>query len=160
MSALLSYHHTRPADADPEGELAALLKALSEHGILRFLTDLAGALPEVGLIAARGLNSEASVHATCNLVTLWQALGRVPPDDFARFIGAVSAATQGLERETEDPRAKSSEPPGITGAYHLLQDDALWAALGPLLQGLKTFATKLHATEDPARSPPSTEPLL
>lgn len=160
MSALLNYHHTRPADADPGRELAALLKALSEHGILRFLTDFTGALPQVGLIAARRLNSEASVRATSNLVTLWQALGRVPPDDFARFIGAVSAAVQGVERETEDPHAPSAEPPGITGAYHLLQDDALWAALGPILQGLKTFATQLHGGDDRAASPSPTGPLL
>lgn len=159
MSALLNHHPTRPADASPEGELADLLNALSEHGILRFLTDMTAALPHVGLIAARGLNSDASVHATRNLVTLWQALGRVPPDDFARFLNAVSAAVQGIERETEDPEDPSGAPPGITGAYHLLQDDALWAALGPILQGLKTFATSLRGPKA-APAEPSQGPLL
>ncbi len=159
MSALLNHHHTRPADANPEAELAALLEALSEHGILRFLTDMTAALPHVGLIAARGLNSEASVHTTRNLVTLWQALGRVPPDDFARILRAISAAAQGIERETEDPTAPNDGPPGITGAYHLLQDDALWAALGPILQGLKTFATSLRSARTHAAEPPQ-GPLL
>ncbi len=160
MSALLPYHPKRPPDARPEDEWATLIKALSEHGILRFLTDMAAALPEVGLIAARGLNSESSVHATRNLVTLWQALGRVPPDDFARLLGAVSAAAQSIERETEDPDTLNGGPPGITGAYHLLQDDALWAALGPILWGLKAFAINLRASGPPPASDPPQEPLL
>lgn len=160
MSALLNHHHERPADARPEDEWAAFTKALSEHGILRFLTDMVAALPEVGLIAARGLNSEPSVHATRNLVTLWQALGRVPPNDFARFLGAVSAAAQSIERETEDPDIPNGGPPGITGAYRLLQDDALWAALGPILWGLKTFAMSLRTSGPPAPARPPQEPLL
>lgn len=157
MSAPLDYDHARPPVSSPEDEWASLLKALSEHGILRFLTDMTAALPQVGLIAARGLNSEPSVQAVRNLAALWQALGRVPPDDFARVLGAVSAAAQSVERKTEDPDAQDAGPPGITGAYRLLQDDALWAALGPILWGLKTFALNLRASgydpADPPRGP-------
>jgi len=59
-------------------------------------------------------------------------------------VGAVSAATQSVERETWHPQTGNGEPPGITGAYRLLQDDALWHALGPLLDGLKAFGEVLR----------------
>ncbi|AWP22613.1 MAG: DUF1641 domain-containing protein [Gammaproteobacteria bacterium] len=159
MSALIHYQHVRPQEAIAEKELADLIEALSRHGILRFLTALTGALPHAGLITARGLNSEASRTTLRNMVTLLSALGRVPPQDFSRFVAAVSAATQSVERETEHPQTGNGEPPGITGAYRLLQDDALWRALGPLLDGLKAFGEALGAGRPPEPPPPN-EPLL
>lgn len=143
MSASINYHHIRPQEAVAEKELAGLLEALSQHGVLRFLTALTGALPHIGIIAARGLNSEASVRTVQNLGALLQALSRVPPQDFAHFLEAVSGSVQSIERETENSGPGNGEPPGITGAYRLLQDDALWHALGPILDGLKAFGAAL-----------------
>lgn len=159
MSAAIPYQHVRPQEAIADKELADLIKALSEHGILRFLTALTGALPHIGLITARGLNSQGSRTALQNLVTLLSALGRVPPQDFSRFMDAVSVATQNVERKAEHPHNGNAEPPGLTGAYRLLQDDALWHALGPLLDGLKAFGESL-ATAPPTAPPPPQEPLL
>ncbi len=159
MSALIDYRHVRPEEATAEKELFELLEALSRHGILRFFTALTGGLPDAGLIVARGLNSEASRTAVQNIVTLLSALGRVPPQDFSRFMDAVSLATQNVERKTEAPHDGVGDPPGITGAYRLLQDDALWRALGPLLDGLKAFGESL-AKGAPPRTPPPREPLL
>ena len=159
MSALIHYQHIRPQEAVADKEFAEFIEALSAAGILRFLTALTGALPHAGLITARGLNSEASRTTLRNMVTLLSALGRVPPQDFSRFVDALSNAMQSVERETWHPRTGNGEPPGITGAYHLLQDDALWRALGPLLDGLKAFGESLGATR-PAEPPPPSEPLL
>ena len=159
MSAPIHDQYMRAQEATADKELAELIEALSRHGILRFLTALTGALPHAGLIAARGLNSEESRAALQNLITLLSALGRVPARDFSRFMDALSTALQSVERETEVPRPGNGEPPGLTGAYHLLQDDALWRALGPLLDGLKAFGGSLGATRPPEPPPPS-EPLL
>ncbi|WP_297390663.1 hypothetical protein [Acidiferrobacter sp.] len=159
MSAPIQYQHISPQEAVADKELAEFIEALSAAGILRFLTALTGALPHAGLIAARGLNSEASRTALQNLMTLLSALGRVPAQDFSRFVDALSTAMQSVERETEYPRTGNGEPPGISGAYHLLQDDALWRALGPLLDGLKAFGGALGATR-PTKPPPPSGPLL
>ncbi|RCN56571.1 helical membrane plugin domain-containing protein [Acidiferrobacter thiooxydans] len=160
MSALIHYQHAHPQEAIADKELADLIEALSRHGILRFLTALTGALPHVGLITARGLNTQTSRTTLQNMVTLLSALGHVPPQDFSRFVGAVSAATQSVERETWHPQTGNGEPPGITGAYRLLQDDALWHALGPLLDGLKAFGEVLGAARATEQPPPPNEPLL
>ncbi|MHB1512661.1 MAG: helical membrane plugin domain-containing protein [Acidiferrobacter sp.] len=159
MSAPIDYRHVPMPEAAAEKELLELLEALSRQGILRFLTALIGALPDAGLIVARGLNSQESRHAVQNIVTLLRTLGHVPAQDFSRFMEAVSVATQGVERETETPHDGISDPPGITGVYRLLQDDALWRALGPLLGGLKTFGESL-AQGAPSKAPPPREPLL
>lgn len=154
MSASIDYHHVRPQEAVAQKELMDFLEALSQHGVLRFLTALTGALPHAGLIAARGLNSEASVRTVQNLGALLQALGRVPPQDFARFLDAVSGSVRSIERETENPSPGNGEPPGITGAYRLLQDDALWHALGPILDGLKAFGAALSTPQGGAPEKP------
>lgn len=159
MSQLIDYQHLRPQEAHAEKELDGLLTALSEHGVLRLLTDLTRALPHVGLIAARGLNGPESVSVARNLVTLLQALGRVPPESFAHFLDALSASARGIEREAADPQSRDGQPPGITGAYHLLQDNALWQALGPILDGLKAFGYTLRTAEPPPKTP-SRGPLL
>ncbi len=159
MSALIDHRPMRPEEATAEKERLELLEALSQAGILRFLTALASGLPDAGLIVARGLNSAASRAAVQNIVTILQALGRVPPRDFSRFMAAVSVATRDVERETEAPRDGVGDPPGITGAYRLLQDDALWRALGPLLDGLKAFGESLAQGTPPERPPPR-GPLL
>ncbi len=159
MSAFIDYRHKPPREATAEQELLELLEALSRQGILRSLTAFVGALPNASLIVARGLNTTASRHTVQNIVALLQALGRVPPQDFSRFMEAASVATQSVERETETPRDGVGDPPGITGAYRFLRDDALWRALGPLLDGLKAFGETL-AKDEAAPKPPPREPLL
>lgn len=38
---------------------------------------------------------------------------------------------------------EEGEAPGISGAYRMLQDEELWHAVTPLVEGLKVFAERL-----------------
>ena len=160
MSALIRHHPVRPEEAVADQELAALVQALSDHGILRFATAFVRALPHTSLIVARGLNAEASRTVIQNVVALLAAMGRVPPDDFAHFLEAVSRATRDVEQEAANGGGPNGEPPGLRGAYHLLQDDALWHALGPLLDGLKAFGDALGHRARPQAPEQPPGPLL
>ncbi len=161
MSLPLDYEHVRPEEAVVRKDVEAFVAALSQHGVLRFLTDLAAALPHAALIVARGLNSAETTQAVSNLTALVKALARVPSEDFARFLDAVSDGVRRVEADSERPHAGDGEPPGLTGAYHLLQDDSLWQALGPLLNGLRQFGQRLR-TSDAERDikTPTQGPLL
>ena len=64
------------------------------------------------------------------------ALARVAAiDDPAALDAALRGAAQG-------------EAPGLRGAYRLLQDEAVWNAITPVLDGLKAFAAGLDKQVD------------
>jgi uncharacterized protein YjgD (DUF1641 family) len=116
-----------PAAATAEAELAALLQALHERGLLRLATDAVGALPRIGTVLAAETQESDIPAAIANLATLIGALGRIPPETLATATGQIGAPAS--------PNAKAA--PGLTGAVRLLRDEKLWRGLAPLLDALR-----------------------
>lgn len=152
MAQRLTYEVSRPraAAGDREAELEqlasrleelnTLLDALYERGVIRLLTDLVQATPEISEILLRGLNTEGGQAGLQNLVFLARQLGRIEPERMARMIEAVNT---GFDRMGEPAPAEASQPPGVTGLIRLLRDEQLWRSLGPVLEGVKAFIQAL-----------------
>jgi len=125
-------------------ELDALVISLHEHGVLRFLRDTSGSLGSLTRIAARQIDNQAGYDGLANLYLLARLAGRLPAEDFRRVTDALGDGFDAMSRHTT---ADEPYPPGLTGAYRLLKDDALWDAIGPLLEGIKAFSQALDARE-------------
>lgn len=121
-------------------ELNGLLDVLYERGVIRLLTDLVQAAPEISEILLRGLNTEGGRSGLRNLIILIRQFGRIEPERLERMLQAVDA---GFDRIGEPLPADGPYPPGITGAIRLLRDEKLWRALGPVLEGAKAFTGEL-----------------
>jgi uncharacterized protein YjgD (DUF1641 family) len=89
------------------------------------------------------------LNALQNLSVLCMALSRVPPEQFYRIVFALKDGMEGLIAAAGRSQA-SSHPPGLTGAYRMLQDEHLWGALAPLGEALKAFAAGI---ERPVENP-------
>jgi hypothetical protein len=128
--------------ASAEAELAALLQALHERGLLRLAADAVGALPRIGTVLAMEASESAIPAAIANLATLLGALGRIPPDTFAAALSRI-----GTPAPTD---AKAA--PGIAGTVRLLRDEALWRGLAPVLDALRALgvppAARMEANHD------------
>jgi uncharacterized protein YjgD (DUF1641 family) len=135
----------RTEQSAPE-ELAALLETLHEHGLLRFANDVVAAQDDVARVVVSGLNQKGTLDALQNLSTLLMALSRVPPAQFYRVVFALKDACLAVAEHSSS--ADGDEAPGLRGAYKLLNDDALWHALAPLIDGLKRFAAGLDREVD------------
>lgn len=119
-------------------ELDTLLETLHQRGMLRFANDLAGSHDRLLKVLIDGLSKEGSLNAVQNLSILAMALSRIEPAQFYKVVFAFQAAFGAIGNYKPD--GKHDEAPGVTGAYKMLHDDDLWAALRPLIEGLKTFA--------------------
>jgi hypothetical protein len=121
--------------------LSELVHTLHEHGILRFANDLIASQTQVASVLIAGLSSKGALNAMQNLAVFAMWLSRIEPSRLYKVLFAIKG---GLDRlsdyrpEVEEPRA-----PGLTGAYSLLHDEALWRALVPAIEGLKIFADGL-----------------
>jgi uncharacterized protein YjgD (DUF1641 family) len=87
------------------------------------------------------MSKEGSLNAMQNLSILGMALSRIEPAQFYKTVFAFQSAFAAVGRYQPDD--KHDEAPGVTGAYKMLHDDELWAALMPIIEGLKTFASGL-----------------
>ncbi len=132
-----------------EEELHRLLETCHAHGLLRFANDLVGAQTEVAQVIVDGLANESVLTAIKNLAVLLMALSRIPPEQFYRIVFALR---DGVVKLTEQapPDGEEAQPPGITGAVHMLHDEQLWHALTPVVAALKAFASGL---ERPVQNP-------
>lgn len=157
--------HYRPAEARQrrsetereferlEGRLAeinGLLDELYASGIIRWLKDFSGALPQVSTILAEGMNTPSGQAGMRNLFTLAQQLGKIDPDRLERTLAAVEAGVDG-SRDAHG-QAGDYHPPGLIGVYKMLHDKQLWSTLAPAIAGLKAFAeaTQQHQDDDKA----------
>lgn len=134
------------------GEINGLLDQLYESGLMRWLKDFVGALPEVSMIALDGLNTPQGRAGMRNLLIVAQQLGRIDPDQLERMVSAVHA---GVDRagETASGRHDSDyNPPGITGVFKLLRDEELWATLAPVIEGAKAFSAESKRGEDASQA--------
>lgn len=147
----------RPADAkrfrpETEAEMAqfesrvaeinGLLDELYDSGVIRWLKDFAGAMPEISTIALEGMNTTQGQAGFRNLLILAQQLGRIDPDQLERTLAAANA---GLEKAGEPADGNTPyNPPGVTGVFKLMHDKELWSALAPLIAGAKAFSAARH----------------
>lgn len=121
-------------------ELDRLVLLLHEHQVLRLACDSTAGLADLGRLLTSELDTEEGKQGLENLYVLMRVLGRIPPHKFERV---AEAAEQGLEQLEQTTTASRKYPPGVKGAVKLLRDRQLWQALGPALEGLKTFAARL-----------------
>lgn len=139
-------HKPRPAKVGPDAheELERLLQTAHEHGVLRFANDLIAAKSGWSEVIVNGLNGQGARNAVQNLAVLAMALTRIEPKDMYKLTFALKDAAEHMERSAGD----DADPPGVTGAYRMLHDDALWRAITPLLESLKVFADSLNRDVD------------
>ncbi len=127
-----------PIGPSAREELDTLLETLHQRGVLRFANDLAGSHDQLLKVLVNGMNKEGSLNALQNLSILGMALSRIEPAQFCKVVFAFQDAFHAVSHYKPD--GKHDEAPGVTGAYKMLHDDELWAALMPIIEGLKTFA--------------------
>ncbi len=141
----------RPPKIGPDAheELEQLLQTAHEHGVLRFMNDLIGANTEVASVLVSGLNSDGARNAVQNLSVLAMVLSRLPPGQFYKITFAVRDGLQCMsEYRQHDGDSEDDEAPGVSGAYRMLHDEALWRAITPLVEALKVFADGLERDVD------------
>lgn len=127
-------------------ELDQLLETLHEHGVLRFTNDMVAANPQLAKIVVDGLSKPGSLNAVQNLSVLAMMLSDIPPE---RFYQVVFAGKEAIDRIAQhQPEREDAKAPGVSGAYRMLNDDELWQAILPWVDGLKAFAARLDKAVD------------
>ncbi|MDA3919353.1 MAG: hypothetical protein PF501_01525 [Salinisphaera sp.] len=123
-------------------EINGLLDQVYESGLMRWIKDFVGAMPQVSQIALDGINTPQGQAGMRNLLVVAQQLGKIDPD---RLEQAFAAANTGVDkaRATAEGRHNSNyNPPGVTGVFKLLHDKELWSALAPVLEGVKAYSAE------------------
>jgi uncharacterized protein YjgD (DUF1641 family) len=143
MAKPLAYTVTPPkTEQDAQEALAELVETLHQHGVLRFANDLVASQSQVAAVLVGGLNTEGAQNALQNLGVLAMWLSRIEPARLYKVLFAVKDGLDGLGDYRPGPE-EDTKPPGLTGAYALLHDEALWRALIPAIEALKVFADGL-----------------
>jgi uncharacterized protein YjgD (DUF1641 family) len=147
MAQRLNYD-VKPTPIGPSAqeELDTLLETLHQRGVLRLANDLVGSQDRLLKVLIDGMSKEGSLNAMQNLSILGMALSRIEPAQFYKIVFAFQSAFGAVGRYKPDE--KHDEAPGVTGAYKMLHDDELWAALMPIIEGFKTFASGLDKEAD------------
>jgi uncharacterized protein YjgD (DUF1641 family) len=123
-------------------ELDRLLESCHRHGVLRLANDIVTSNVGLAQTLMGPLRSEGAQNVIKNLGTLLMVLSQMPPDQFYRVVSAVADGLKTLLAAAKD-EAPETEPPGLTGAYHMLHDEQLWRSLTPLVAALKSFSRRL-----------------
>lgn len=160
MAERISYDVPPPnIGPDAQEELDRLVQTLHEHGLLRFANDVVASNHELMRIVVDGLNKPGSLNAIQNLSVIAMTLSALPPE---RFYQVMFALKEGIEQVGNHRHADQTKPneqahnqdkekdsaPGITGVYHMLNDDELWYAIKPILAGLRAFSERLDRPVD------------
>ncbi|WP_444677171.1 DUF1641 domain-containing protein [Halomonas sp. E19] len=141
-------HDVTPPKIGPGAheELERLLQTLHEHGVLRLANDLVAANTKIAGVVVDGLSKEGTLNALQNLSILAMMLSQVPPERFYRVTFALKDALDCVGQH--QPHTQEKEAPGVGGAYRMLNDEALWRGIVPLVEGLKAFAEGLDRPVD------------
>ncbi|MEB1963888.1 hypothetical protein VDR88_14580 [Xanthomonas campestris pv. campestris] len=94
-----------------------------------------------------GINQPGPLNVLQNVSILAMAVSRIPPSQFYKVVFAGKDALDQIARSRAQTAAQG-EAPGLRGAYRLLQDEAVWNAITPVLDGLKAFAAGLDKQVD------------
>lgn len=147
MAGRISHDVTPPRiDPDAHEELEQLLQTLHEHGVLRLARNMAGANAAIAGVVVDGLGKESTLNAIQNLAILGMVLSDIPPERFYRVASAIKEALDRIGQH--QPDEEGNEAPGVSGAYRMLNDEELWRAVDPLVDGLKAFAERLDEPVD------------
>lgn len=134
-------------------EVNQLLDQVYATGLMRWLKDFVGAMPQISQIALDGINTPQGQAGMRNLLLLSQQLGRIDPEQLEQ---ALAAANTGLvrARETAQGQHESAyDPPGVTGVFKLLHDKELWGVLAPVLEGVKAYSAEQKTATDKDEAP-------
>ncbi|HET7370775.1 MAG TPA: DUF1641 domain-containing protein [Gammaproteobacteria bacterium] len=138
--------HTAKIGPDAHDEVERLLQTMHEHGVLRLANDLVAANTQWTQIIVDGLNKEGSRKTVQNLSVLLMLLSRIEPNQFYKVLFALRDALEYVARY--EPKSEKAGSPGMKGAYKMLNDDALWRGVTPLLDALKVFGEGLNREVD------------
>ncbi|WP_439292151.1 MULTISPECIES: DUF1641 domain-containing protein [Rahnella] len=132
--------------------LHTLTESLHEHGFLRLMKDLVRANTDIASILVAGLNQPGAQNATQNLSLLFITLSKIPPEHFNHLLLALKSGVmairqnEGKSHSNEEPKLEETAP-GVLGVMKLLNDEALWRGLMPIVNGLKAFGEELQKEE-------------
>ncbi|MGQ4879471.1 DUF1641 domain-containing protein [Billgrantia sp. LNSP4103-1] len=147
MAERISHDVTPPRiGPDAHEELEQLLQTLHEHGVLRLANDVVGANTKIASVVVDGLGKESTLNAIQNLAVLGMMLSDIPPERFYRVTFALKEALDRIGQH--QPGEEGVDAPGVSGAYRMLNDEELWRAVAPLVDGLKAFAERLDKPVD------------
>lgn len=136
----------RPPKIGPDAheELEQLLQSAHEHGALRFANDLIAANSEWMQVIVDGLNKQGSRAAVQNLAMLAMVLSTIDPRQLCKVLLASRGAFERMAAHAHYSEGDEGDSPGVTGAYRMLHDEALWHALVPLVEALKAFGKGMN----------------
>ncbi|MDI6958479.1 DUF1641 domain-containing protein [Pantoea sp. Pa-EAmG] len=148
MAEPLHYQPT-PTRTEPSAQeaLNELLENLHQHGFLRLANDMVKANNDIGKIVAAGLNRPGTQNAVQNLSLLFMTLSTVPPERFNHLLLALRDALLAMKPASGTAQQEKSAP-GVSGVLKLLNDEALWQGIRPLLAALETFARAMQGDEE------------
>lgn len=147
MAERISHDVTPPKiGPDAHEELEQLLQTLHEHGVLRLANDVVGANTKIASVVVDGLGKESTLNGIQNLAILGMMLSEIPPERFYRVTFAIKEALDRVGQHR--PVQEGGDAPGVSGVYRMLNDDELWRAVAPLVDGLKAFAERLDKPVD------------
>lgn len=128
--------------------LHTLTESLHEHGFLRLLNDVVRANTDIARILVAGMNQPGSQNAMQNLSLLFITLSKIPPEHFNHLLQALKSGVMAVRQDNERNEPKHEETaPGVLGMMKLLNDEALWRGLIPIVNGLKAFGEEIRKEE-------------
>lgn len=150
MASPLQYTPPSPKIETGAGEeLDRLVESLHRHGALRLANDLVSANADLMEILVRGLSQPGSLNAIQNVCAVLMSLSQIEPANMYKLSSAIRDAVQRLTQfDSAQEHEEHNAAPGMTGAYRLLHDDALWSAAAPLVEAVKAFANGLGRDVD------------
>lgn len=118
---------------------ARLLGELHRQGLLDLARNLVATHPQwmatLGGILDDATRGQDGRRLLDNLSVIAGALSRIEPGQLSRF---SSAAAECLACAAQEKPAAAT-PPGLIGMYRMCRDEALWRALAPMMDAMKTF---------------------
>nr|WVJ85646.1 DUF1641 domain-containing protein [Xanthomonas campestris pv. campestris] len=137
-------------------ELDRLLETLHQRGILRLANDLVGAQDKLAKVLVDGISQPGPLNVMQNVSILAMAVSRIPPSQFYKVVFAGKDALDQIARSRAQTAAQGEALRPARCGHRPLQDEAVWNAIAPVLDGLKAFAAGLDKPVAPtSRSPPS-----
>lgn len=150
MAERISHDVTPPPKIGPDAqeELDRLVQTLHEHGMLRFANDVVASNHELLRTLVDGLNKPGSLNAIQNVSVIAMTLSALPPERFYQVMFALKEGIEQVGNHRKDQDNDNDSAPGVTGFYHMLNDDELWYAIKPIMAGLRAFSERLDRPVD------------
>lgn len=149
MAERISYDVPPPSiGPDAQEELDRLVQTLHEHGLLRFANDVVASNHELLRTLVDGLNKPGSLNAIQNVSVIAMTLSALPPERFYQVMFALKEGIEQVGNHRKDQDNDNDSAPGVTGFYHMLNDDELWYAIKPIMAGLRAFSERLDRPAD------------